>query len=100
MNMGASGDPFPIGSLLPTSRLPPPTPADHPEDPDEDRTAPGSQGPQARPGEANKEMAEIFKSLADENRLQILRILMREGGCTCPGSARNSASRSRPSAIT
>src|SRR6186713_287297 len=27
----------------------------------------------------NKEMAEIFKSLADENRLQILRILMREG---------------------
>src|SRR4051812_37364822 len=27
----------------------------------------------------NKELAEIFKSLADENRLQILRILMREG---------------------
>jgi ArsR family transcriptional regulator len=27
----------------------------------------------------NKEMAEIFKSLADENRLHILRILMREG---------------------
>ena len=27
----------------------------------------------------NKEMAEIFRSLADENRLQILRILMREG---------------------
>ena len=27
----------------------------------------------------NKDMAEIFKSLADENRLHILRILMREG---------------------
>ena len=27
----------------------------------------------------NKRMAELFKSLADENRLQILRILMREG---------------------
>ena len=27
----------------------------------------------------NTEMAEIFKSLADENRLQILRILLREG---------------------
>ena len=27
----------------------------------------------------NKEMAEFFKSLADENRLQILRILLREG---------------------
>ncbi len=27
----------------------------------------------------NKEMAEIFKSLADENRLHILRLLMREG---------------------
>lgn len=27
----------------------------------------------------NKEMAEIFKSLADENRLHILRILMRYG---------------------
>jgi ArsR family transcriptional regulator, arsenate/arsenite/antimonite-responsive transcriptional repressor len=27
----------------------------------------------------NKEMAEIFKSLGDENRLHILRILMREG---------------------
>jgi ArsR family transcriptional regulator len=27
----------------------------------------------------NKEMAEIFKSLADENRLHILRMLMREG---------------------
>jgi ArsR family transcriptional regulator len=35
----------------------------------------------ARPAQdrTNKEMAEIFKSLADENRLQILRILMREG---------------------
>jgi len=27
----------------------------------------------------NKEMAEIFKSLADESRLHILRMLMREG---------------------
>lgn len=27
----------------------------------------------------NKQMAEIFKSMADENRLQILRMLMRDG---------------------
>lgn len=31
------------------------------------------------PDKTNKEMAEIFKSLADGKRIQILRILMREG---------------------
>jgi ArsR family transcriptional regulator, arsenate/arsenite/antimonite-responsive transcriptional repressor len=35
--------------------------------------------PRPAQDKTNKEMAEIFKSLADENRLQILRILMREG---------------------
>ena len=39
------------------------------------RKAPG----RSAPDKTNKEMAEIFKSLADENRLHILRILMREG---------------------
>ncbi|MBO0700399.1 MAG: winged helix-turn-helix transcriptional regulator [Zavarzinella sp.] len=37
------------------------------------------RAPKPAQDRTNKEMAEIFKSLADENRLQILRILMREG---------------------
>jgi ArsR family transcriptional regulator len=45
------------------------------------KNAPFRPRKSARPAQdkTNKEMAEIFKSLADENRLQILRILMREG---------------------
>jgi ArsR family transcriptional regulator len=44
------------------------------------KTSP-AKGRKARPAQdrTNKELAEIFKSLADENRLHILRILMREG---------------------
>ena len=33
------------------------------------------------PDKTSKELAEIFKSLADGKRVQILRLLMREGGC-------------------
>ncbi|HJZ92814.1 MAG TPA: metalloregulator ArsR/SmtB family transcription factor [Gemmataceae bacterium] len=45
------------------------------------KTAQGRLKRPAKPAQdkTNKEMAEIFKSLADENRLQILRILMRDG---------------------
>jgi ArsR family transcriptional regulator, arsenate/arsenite/antimonite-responsive transcriptional repressor len=39
----------------------------------------GRKTPVSEQDKTNKEMAEIFKSLADRKRVQILRILMREG---------------------
>jgi ArsR family transcriptional regulator len=39
----------------------------------------GRKGSKPAHDESNREMAEIFKSLADKYRLQILRMLMRDG---------------------
>lgn len=39
----------------------------------------GRRTPNTPQDKTNREMAEIFKSLADKKRVQILRILMREG---------------------
>lgn len=39
----------------------------------------GRRAPASEYEKTNKELAEIFKSLADKKRVQILRILMREG---------------------